>query len=303
MPRPSWNGHLRLSLVSCPISLSPATSGAERISLHQINPETGNRVKQRLVDAETGDDVERGELLRGYEVSKGEYVTVTKEELDEIKIESSQILDLKTFVDRSKVDPLYIDSPYFIYPDKGGEEAYRVIAVAMEEQKRVAIGRIVLSTREHPVMVEPFMGGLLMTTLRAANEVRESEYDFKDKPSAEMVSLAKDIMKKFEGKWEPENFRDEYQDALRELIESKQQGKPIKKTATARPTTNIVNLMDVLRRSIAADQGASTSAKPKAKRSAKTDKRQGTMLLPIKGKGAAAQEKAKPSTAKRRRAS
>jgi DNA end-binding protein Ku len=304
-PRPSWNGYLRLSLVSCPISLSPATSETARISLHQINPETGNRVRQRLVDEATGEDVERSSLIRGYEVAKGQYVTVTRDELDELKIESSEILDLKTFVDRSKVDPLYIDTPYFVYPGKGGEDAYRVIAVAMEQQKRVAIGRIVLSTHEHPVMVEPFLGGLLMTTLRAANEVREPDYDFKDKPDAEMVSLAKDIMKKFEGDWEPETFRDEYQDALRALLESKQKGQPLKKAAAAPARDNVIDLMAALKRSIAGAgperpaKAANSKAKTRAK---KQDKRQASMLLPIKGKGEA-QEKAKAAPARKRRAS
>src|SRR5665213_3657495 len=176
MARPSWTGFLRLSLVSCPITLTPATSEAERVHLHEINPDTGNRVHQRLIDEKSGDEVERAHLVRGFEVKKGRYVTLTAQELDAIRIESSQVLDLKTFVDRNEVDPLYWDAPYFIHPQKQGIEAYQVIAKAMAEENRVAIGRIVMARREHPVMVEAFRGGLLMTTLRAANEVREPEY-------------------------------------------------------------------------------------------------------------------------------
>jgi len=245
-----WTGFLRLSLVSCPITLSPATSEASRIHLHEINPETGHRVHQRLVDETTGKEVERSDLVRGYEVKKATYVTLTAKELDAIRIESSQVLDLKTFVEREEVDPLYWDAPYFIYPRKEGVEAYRVIAKAMAEEKRVAIGRIVIARREHPVMVEPFRSGLLMTTLRAANEVREPEYDAKGKAETRMVSLAKDIISKLRGSWQPKTFRDEYQDALRALVKAKQKGKEPKAPDTETPKSNVVDLMNVLRRSL-----------------------------------------------------
>jgi len=250
MARPMWTGFLRLSLVSCPVTLTPATSEATRIHLHEINPETGNRVHQRLVDEETGDEVERADLVRGYEVKKGTYITLTTKELDAIRIESSQVLDLKTFVDRDQVDPLYWDAPYFIYSQKQGAEAYQVIAKAMAEEECVAIGRIVMARREHPVMVEPFRGGLLMTTLRAANEVREPEYGAKARPEAQMVSLAKDIMGKLQGSWQPKTFRDEYQEALRVLVKAKQKGKEPRLPEVEAPKSNVVDLMSVLRRSL-----------------------------------------------------
>jgi DNA end-binding protein Ku len=307
MPRPSWNGHLRLSLVSCPISLAPATSEAERISLHQINPETGNRVKQRLVDAETGEEVERSGLIRGYEVEKGHYITLTPDELSAIKIESTRILDLTRFVSRSSVDPLYIDAPYFIYPEKSGEEAYRVIAQAMANKKRVALGRIVLSTREHPVMVEPFLDGLLMTTLRAANEVRSAEFNFKDrKLTGEMVEMAETIMDRLVGKWEPASFHDEYQDALRALIEQKRGGRPIGKGAPpVEEPSNVVDLMSVLKRSLSANREktapAPAPARPaRAKARGKQDARQGSMLLPISSKQEPRAKPAKAAGAKAR---
>jgi DNA end-binding protein Ku len=251
MARPIWTGFLRLSLVSCPVTLTPATSASSRIHLHEINPETGNRVHQRLVDEETGKEVERANLVRGYEVKKGTYVTLTPEELDAIKIESSQVLDLKTFVDRDAVDPLYWDAPYFIYPQKSGIEAYQVIAKAMAEENRVAIGRIVMARHEHPVMVEAFRDGLLTTTLRAANEVREPEYGAKGKPATQMVSLAKDIMRKLEGTWKPNTFRDEYQDALLSLVKAKQKGREPKLPEIEAPKSNVVDLMSVLKRSLA----------------------------------------------------
>jgi DNA end-binding protein Ku len=291
MPRPSWNGQLRLSLVSCPIYLSPATSEAERIRLNMINPETGNRISMRTVDSETGEEISRDRLVKGYEVEKGQYIILDPEEIDSLAVESSRVLDLAHFINRSEVEPLYISTPYYVYPDKGGEEAYRVIAQAMAAKKRAALGRIVLSTREHPVMVEPFMGGLLMSVLRSPDEVRAADFNFKGgKLDPEMVDLAATIMDRLEGKWDPVEFRDHYQEALRQLIEAKQRGTPIKKGAPPAPEpSNVVDLMAVLKRSIAgntAKAAAPQSAKPK--RGAKVDRRQRTMLLPVEGKPTAA---------------
>src|SRR5690242_3078800 len=156
MPRPSWSGFLRLSLVSCPITLSPATSEAERIRFNMLNPATGNRIAMQTVDSETRDPVERSETVKGYKLDDGRYVTVTDEELADLKPESSKVLTLNSFVSRDEVDPLYVDTAYFVYPEKTGTEAYRVIAQALRNKKRVALGRIVLSQREPPVMLEPF---------------------------------------------------------------------------------------------------------------------------------------------------
>src|SRR5579871_2562323 len=185
--RPSWTGHLRLSLVSCPIALSPATSEVEEIRFNQINPATGKRISLKTVDAETGEPVDRADIVKGYQYEKGQYVLVTKEELDEIQIESTRILDLTTFVDRAQIDPLYVDAPYYIYPEKSGMDAYRVIAKAMTDEKKAAIGSIVLSTREHPVMVEPHGEGLVMYLLRTVDEVRQSEYEI-DRKSTRLNS-------------------------------------------------------------------------------------------------------------------
>jgi DNA end-binding protein Ku len=176
--RPSWNGHLRLSLVSCPIGLVPATTEVERIKLNQLNPKTGNRISLKPVDSETGEPLERSEMVKGYKLEGDQYFILEAEELKNLQVESSRILDLETFIDRASVDPIYVDAPYYIYPEKVGLEAYRVIAEAMAADKKAAIGRIVLSTREHPVLVEPRGGGLMMFLLRTADEVRSAEYDF-----------------------------------------------------------------------------------------------------------------------------
>lgn len=298
MPRPSWSGFLRLSLVSCPITLSPATSEAERIRFNMLNPATGNRIAMQTVDSETREIVERSETVKGYQIEKGQYVTVTDEELRDLAPESSRVLSLNSFVSRDEVDPLFVDAPYFVYPDKNGEEAYRVIARALGNKKQVAIGRIVLSSREHPVMLEPFNGGLLMCTLRSQDEVREADFDLdKAAPDKQMVELAESIIAKMRGKWQPEKFNDTYQEAVRALIETKAKGLPAPKGGSVPQPTNVVDLMAVLKKSLA-QAPAANDAEPKAPKRAKAkgDKRQQSMLLPVKGGGqkapaAAAEEK------------
>ncbi len=295
--RPSWTGHLRLSLVSCPIALSPATSEVEKIRFNQINPATGNRISLKTFDAETGEPVERADIVKGYQYDKGQYVIVSKEELDEIQIESTRIMDLTTFVDRVQVDPLYVDAPYYIYPEKSGMEAYRVIAKAMSDAKKVAIGTIVLSTREHPVMVEPHGPGLVMYLLRAAEEVRQSEFDFPaNKLDPKMVEMAGVIMKRAAGDFDPAQFRDRYQDALRELIEAKVKGLPREKPRRFEEPGKVVDLMALLRKSIG--EGPARGAVKPAGKAATGKKRtansnQGSLLLPIEGKAKAKEAKTK----------
>lgn len=253
MPRPSWSGHLRLSLVSCPIYLSPATTKSERIRLNPINPGTGNRIALRTVDSETGEELDRSQIVKGYQYDKGQYVILDKEDLDQIQIESTKILDLTTFVDRAWVNPLFLDAPYYIDPEgKTGIEAFRAIAQALINRKKAAIGRIVLSSREHPVMVEPFGEGLVMSILRTADEVCEAQCDLpNEKLDPEMIQLAETILDRLAGAWEPTGFHHRYQDALRALVEAKVKGLP---TSTLRPVSapsNVVDLMGALKKSLA----------------------------------------------------
>src|SRR5215467_5998319 len=177
MPRASWSGFLRLSLVSCPVSLVPATTEAKRIRFNQLNAETGNRVQQQLIDSKTGEVVDRDQIVKGYEYDRGRYVTVSDDELKALQIESSRIIDLDQFVDGGEVDPDYLDTPYYVYPD--GElaaETFRVIGEAMAHKNKVGIGRVTISSRERPVLVESRDGRLLMSTQRSGDEVRPAEF-------------------------------------------------------------------------------------------------------------------------------
>jgi DNA end-binding protein Ku len=297
MPRATWNGFLRLSLVSCPIYLTPATSERSNIRLHQLNPETGNRVRQQLVDSETDEPVERADVVKGYEYERHQYVVIPDEELQALKIESSQTIDLDRFVKHDDIDPLYLDVPYYVYPDgKIAIETFRVIGEAMKGSGRVGIGRIVLSSRERMVLVEPHGGGMLMRTLRGADEVRQPEFGKADgHADPDMVAVAKTIIERHAGEFDPEDFRDRYQDALRELVESKAGGKSLTRKRVAEQP-QVIDLMDALRRSLAEGGG---DKKPARKGKAEPDRRQASMLLPVEG-GKGKQPKQAPAAAKSR---
>lgn len=268
-PRANWKGYLKLSLVSCPVALFPATSSSERVSFHLINGETHNRLKQQYVDSETGDLVESADRMRGYEIAKGEYVPVTDEELQEVSLESTHTIDIERFVPRKQVDEVYFDSHYYIAPDdKVGEEAFAVIREAMRQRDVVGLARVVLFRRERILMVEPRGKGLMATTLKYDYEVRSEDAYFDEieeiKVGKEMLDLANHIIDTKKGKFEPDSFNDRYQDAVVELIRAKRAGRPIEAPKPSKPS-NVINLMDALRRSIEAEgKGAATSRKASA---------------------------------------
>ncbi|HEX3883268.1 MAG TPA: Ku protein [Stellaceae bacterium] len=293
MPRASWNGFLRLSLVSCPVYLSPAVTEAAHIRLHQLNPKTGNRVRQMLVDDETGDKVERADIVKGYEYDRHQYVTISDDELAALKIESSQTIDLDSFVERESIDPLFLDTPYYVYPDgKIAIETFRVIGEAMEHKGRVGIGHIVMANRERTVMIEPRGGGMVMRLLRGADEVRRPEFGDRDADAdPDMVSVAETIIERRAGEFDPSEFHDRYQEALHALVESKAQGKPIAKRKGAEPPPKVVDLMDALKRSLS--QGEPKPARKS--RAEPADRRQAHLLLPVSGGGKGKAAAAKPS--------
>src|ERR1700712_4746461 len=233
LPRAYWKGSLKLSLVTCPVALYPATTTAEKTRFHMINTETGNRLKQQMVDSGTGDVVETEQKGRGYEISKGSYVPIEKDELDAVQIESNHTIDIDSFVPRDEIDKRYLDHPYYIVPDgKAGADAFAVIRDAMKDQDRVALARIVLSNREPIPAIEPLGKGFLATTLRYEYEVRDEEDFFSDiktpKVSKDMVDLASHILDTKASHFDPKKFEDEYENALKALVKKKAAGKTIK---------------------------------------------------------------------------
>jgi DNA end-binding protein Ku len=274
-PRAYWKGSLKLSLVTCPVALYPASTAVEKTRFHMINKETGNRLKQQMVDAETGDVVESDQKGRGYELKKGEYVEVEREELEAVQIESNHTIEIDSFVPSDEIDKRYLDRPYYIVPDgKAGADAFAVIRDAMKEQDRVALARIVLTNREHVVAIEPLGKGLLGTTLRYPYELRdESDYfdDIKSpKISKDMVELAGHILDTKAAHFDPSKFKDEYENALKALVRRKAAGKPVKAVERQERPDNVVNLMDALKQSLkgkaAAKQGRSTARRPTSHR-------------------------------------
>jgi len=267
--RPSWQGHLKLSLVTCPVALYNAISPRGDVHFNLINPDTGNRIRMITIDAGTEEQVERKQLVKGYEIAKGEYVTLTQEDIDSVKLESNKTIDIESFVPADDIDRLYWDNPYYLVPDgKMAAEPYAVIREAMERAGQIALGRVVMSTRERLVALEPRDKGVIATTLRSHDEVRAMKEFFSEipnvKPDAEMIAIAEKIIGQKEADFDPSEFTDRYEDALRELIERKQKGHRITKPSEPEPT-NVVNLMDALRASLKSDgKSGARKAAPKA---------------------------------------
>jgi DNA end-binding protein Ku len=290
-PRANWKGFLRLSLVTCPVALYPATSDTEKVSFNQINRKTGHRIKYAKVDADTGEEVAADDIMKGYKVDTDTYIEVSKDELDDIALESTRTIEIDEFVPKSDIDNRYLIRPYYLVPDgKVGHDAFAVIRETIRGMNKVAIGRVVLTNREHIIALEPLDKGLMGTLLRYPYEVRsEKEYfdDIQDvKVTKDMLDLAKHIVEKKSGSFEPERFEDRYESALIDLINHKRNGLP---TAKAAPKTsgNVINLMDALKRSLDSErQSAPPASKAKGKKSRKRVEGQREMLLPISGKRA-----------------
>jgi DNA end-binding protein Ku len=264
--RPSWQGHLKLSLVTCPVALYTATNPGGDVHFNLINPKTNNRIRMVTTDPDTG-PVERSSLVKGYEVSKGEYILLTDDEIRSVKLESTKTIDIERFVPEDEIDRIYWDNPYYLAPDgKMAQEAFGVIRTAMEKAGQIALGRIVMATRERILALEPRGKGILAYTIRTDAEVRRPDEIFDSisdaQPDAAMISIAEKIIEQQEGPFDPSQFVDRYEEALKALIEDKKKGhKPAK---VAEPDdTNVVDLMAALRASLAGKgQG---DAKPAAK--------------------------------------
>jgi DNA end-binding protein Ku len=307
-PRANWKGFLRLSLVTCPVALYPATSESEKISFNQLNRKTGHRIKYAKVDGDTGEEVANEDIVKGYKVDTDTFVEVTKEELENVALESTRTIEIDEFVDRSEIDPRYLIRPYYLRPDgKIGHDAFAVIRETIREMDKVAIGRVVLTNREHIIALEAMDRGLIGTLLRYPYEVRDpAEYfdDIQDvKVTKDMLDLARHIVEQKAGRFEPDKFEDQYETALVDLINQKRAGKPI--TPKERPRgDNVVDLMEALRRSVGgATATAPATSKKAAKKSKKTAPGQKEMLMPIAGKKPAKEAAAKKPSAKPQRKS
>jgi DNA end-binding protein Ku len=264
-PRATWKGYLKLSLVSCAVNLYPAASSSSRVSFNTINRKTGHKVKRQFVDAETGEVVENEDQAKGYPVAKDSFLLVDDEELDKIEIESTHTIDIEKFVPRSEVDPRYLEAPYYIAPsERVAEEAFAIIRDAMRDEKVAGLGRVVMARRERVMMLEPLGKGLVGTVLRYGSEVRNEGSYFEEIPDLklpdEMKDLAHVIIERKAGHFKPEEFTDRYEDAVVELIRAKQAGMPAKAPEQPTRPSNVVSIMDALRKSIAASGGAAPAA-------------------------------------------
>jgi DNA end-binding protein Ku len=299
-PRANWKGFLRLSLVTCPVALFPATSDSEKISFNQINRNTGHRIKYLKVDADTGEEVTSDDIMKGYKVDTDTYIEISKDELDNIALESTRTIEIDQFVPKSEIDELYLVRPYYIVPDgKVGHDAYAVIRETIRSLDKVALARVVLTNREHVISLEARDNGLMGMLLRYPYEVRNSADYFDDiqdvKITKDMLDLAKHIVQQKSGHFDPAKFEDHYEAALTELINKKRNGERISSASKPVSSDNVISLMDALKRSISgkpapAAKPAAADKPAKGKKPRKAASGQREMLLPISGKRAAKPE-------------
>jgi DNA end-binding protein Ku len=267
--RPTWQGHLKLSLVTCPVALYSATNPGGDVHFNLINPKTNNRIRMITTDPDTG-PVERSSLVKGYEVSKGEYILLTDDEIRSVKLESTKTIAIEHFVPEADIDRLYWENPYYLAPDgKLAQEPFAVIREAMKRSGRIALGRVVLSTRERILALEPRDKGIVAWSIRSADEVRKPDEIFGDiadvKPDPAMIEIAEKIIDQMEAPFDPGQFVDRYEEALRTLIAEKQKGDKL--VAAAEPEdTNVVDLMSALRASLAGKGRPAAPSKPKSRR-------------------------------------
>jgi DNA end-binding protein Ku len=268
-PRSFWKGYLKLSLVTCPISMTPATSAGEKVRFHTINAKTGNRIESRYVDAVTGKVVPDKDEVKGYEVAEDNHVMLEDDELASVALESTRTIDIEKFVPADSIGWIWLDKPHYLAPDdKVGEEAFAVIRDAMRATKTVGISRVVLYRRERAVMLEARGKGIVLWTLRYGDEVRDDTEYFvdieKDKPDPKVIKLVKSLIDERTSQWDPKLVEDPVQDQLKKIIAAKKKKKkPVAARASAEsePETpsNVVSIMDALKKSIAKEK----AGKPK----------------------------------------
>jgi len=299
--RSYWKGHLRLSLVSCAVALYPATGASSHLKCHTVNRRTGNRINEEVVDSVTREPVPKEDRVKGCEIAKNELVVIEEEELQRIRLESTHTINIENFVARAEVDERYLEKPYYLAPeDKVSREAFAVIRDAMREKNKAGLGRLVLARKERVALIEPFDKGMMVTLLRAADEVRSPTATFEDiadfEAPADMRELAAQLIERNTGAFDPSRFEDRYELALTALVQSKAEsaskgGAQAAVSADAGPSTsNVVSLMEALKRSIRDDKTSSGSAKA-------PDKTDREKAKPSRGVAAAATDKTKAKRA------
>ncbi|MBB6252997.1 Ku protein [Nitrospirillum iridis] len=260
-PRSFWKGYLKLSLVTCQVAMVPATSENEKVRFHTLNRKTGNRVVSRYVDAVTGDPVEEEDEAKAYPRGEDDHLILEDDELDAVALESTRTIDIEMFVPRDTIGWIWYDTPHYLTPaDPVGEEAFSVIREAMAATGKVGISRLVMYRRERAVMLEPRGKGIIVWTLRYGDEVRDAQAYFDDiraeKPAPKLLSLVKTLIEERTRGWDPSLVGDPVQDRLLDLIAAKKKGRkrPAKAKATPDADTpgNVINIMDALKKSLAA---------------------------------------------------
>lgn len=275
--RPLWSGQLRLALVSVPVQLYSATKSGARLAFHQVHKPSGKRIRYEKVVPGIG-AVDSDEIFKGYEISKGRYVVLTDKDFDDVKIEARKTFDLVQFVDYCEIDPIYFDKPYYVVPDGDlAEDAYRVFRDALRTTKKMGIGQFVMRGREYIAALKPCGDGMLIETLRFADEVREAAPLFADigtaKSDTELLNMAKELIERKSAPFEPENYKDKYTDALRSMIEARaKKTKPVDVADEELPSegAQVIDLVEALKRSVRGNSPAKTPARAAAAKSRPT---------------------------------
>lgn len=292
MPRPFWSGQIQISLVSFGIKLFPATEAKSEIRFHQLSRKTGERIKHQKVSEDEG-PVEKSDIVKGYEYRKGEYVTIEPEEIEHLRIPSRHTLEVTQFVDEDELDPEFFEKPYFVVPENDVQaEAFAVVRKALQTTKMVGLGKIAFGGREHLVAVsaphDDKLPGMMAYTMRYAEELRDpAKYFGEIKKAAvdeDQLSLAKELIKRKTGKFVPERFKDEYEVALRELVEAKVKHAPVPREEPAPKSAKVINLMDALRKSVRGDEAPAAKKKVSASPAAAGSRKGISLVKPSAGK-------------------
>jgi DNA end-binding protein Ku len=267
--RSIWKGYLRLSLVNCAVALYPAVTQVNKVHFHKLNRKTGHRLRMRMVDEETGREVPRDEQIRGYQISKRSTVQVEDEDLDKIALEATHVMEITKFVPREEIDPLYFDRPYFLAPtDDASQEAFAVLREAMRRKELGGLATVVMHDRDHMVLLEPREAGMLATTLRSPEEVRDAKDAFrgvkKPRVGGELLEVAQMLIDKKMGKFQPSEFKDHYEAALKTLLKAKQAGREIKEIELPEKPTEPSSVLEALRESL--KQGRAHPRRPRSTR-------------------------------------